>query len=165
MPERPNIPDDPDAPPTEEELKKAEDLRAALDDPAARSSADADLARALRAAWAPSDLSSQQHRRILRAALTKFDERKVRRGRFLRVASGAGAVVALAAGVAAVFWTERHTGQPPLTSAAVAMSRSTQSLFDEHFAPTGGETSRIDRIVLAREADLRDNEFARWGVR
>jgi hypothetical protein len=164
MPERPNIPDDPDAPPTEEELKKAEELRASLDD-RARPSDDADVARALRAAWSPSDLSAEQHRRILRGAIAKFDERKTRRGRVVRVTIGAGAVVALAASVAAVFWTERHTGQPPLTSAAVAMSRSTQPLFDERFAPTGGETSRIDRIVLAREADLRDNEFARWGVR
>ena len=28
-----------------------------------------------------------------------------------------------------------------------------------------GETTRIDRIAMARAADLRDNEFARWGVR
>ena len=48
---------------------------------------------------------------------------------------------------------------------AVAVSRSTQPLFPERFPATGGETSRIDRIAMARGADLRDNEFAKWGVR
>jgi hypothetical protein len=45
------------------------------------------------------------------------------------------------------------------------VSRSTQALFPDRFAPVGGETARIDRIAVARAADLRDNEFAKWGVR
>ena len=49
--------------------------------------------------------------------------------------------------------------------AASAVSRSTQALFPERFAATGGETARIDRIAMARATDLRDNEFAKWGVR
>ena len=64
--------------------------------------------------------------------------------------------------------TRGATAQPRETIhvvAAVAVSRSTQELFPERFAPTGGESARIDRIAMARAADLRDNEFAKWGVR
>jgi len=48
---------------------------------------------------------------------------------------------------------------------AVVLSRSTQALFTDPFAPTGGESARIDRIAMARGADLRDNQFAKWGAR
>ena len=52
----------------------------------------------------------------------------------------------------------------PPPSDALARVRSTQPLFTEHFEAHGGESARIDRIAIARAADLRDNEFARWGV-
>jgi hypothetical protein len=88
----------------------------------------------------------------------------------VRASFGAGALVALAAGVALVL--RGPLGSPeaaapvgPAASAAFASSRSTQSLFPEPFASTGGETARVDRIAMARAADLRDNEFARWGIR
>jgi hypothetical protein len=163
MPEKPTFDDDPDALPTEEERAKADELRAALDGGAGARD-DADLARALRAAWSPSQLAADQHRRILDGALTR-SARTARRARVLRVAFGAGTVVALAASVAAVVWSERRPGQSSYAAAALATSRSTQPLFAESFARQGGETSRIDRIVLARQADLRDNEFVKWGVR
>jgi hypothetical protein len=170
MPDKPPVDDDPDAPPTEEERASAEALRSALDGTPVTSGVndDAHLARSLRAAWSPSELSADRHRRILDDALARSAPaaRPQRRGRVLRLAFGAGTVVALAAGVAAVVWTEAPPeGAPYEAAAALATSRSTQPLFPEAFARRGGETSRIDRIALARQADLRDNEFARWGAR
>jgi hypothetical protein len=171
MPDKPPVDDDPDAPPTEEELARAGELRAALEG-APGSNDDAHLARSLQAAWSPSGLSADRHRRILDDALARRSlsssafrsTRAPRRGLVVRVAFGAGAVVALAAGVAVVVRTQAPA---PATyeAAAIATSRSTQPLFAEAFARRGGETSRIDRIALARQADLRDNEFARWGAR
>ena len=42
--------------------------------------------------------------------------------------------------------------------------RSTQALFDQPFE-RGQATARADRIAVARTADLRQNRFARWGVK
>jgi hypothetical protein len=151
--------DDPDAPPSDEEVARAEELRAALEDPS-RKSGDAELARALGAAWSPRDLTVEGHRALVARALT------TRRSRVVRVSFGASAFLALAAGVLLFLWTDAHpltnTGSAP---PGVAMSRSTQGLFTGRFPATGGETSRIDRIAMARGADLRDNEFAKWGIR
>jgi hypothetical protein len=73
-------------------------------------------------------------------------------------------MLALAASVLLALWGDRH-GPGSGLAPTLTMSRSTQDLFDQQFAPTGGETRRIDRIAMARATDLRDNEFARWGVR
>ena len=160
------MPDDdvlpPDAPPTDEELAEAEELRAALEDPA-RAHPDAELARGLSAAWSPRDLAPEEHRAIVERALVRRDQER-RRRRVVRVSFSASAALALAACVALVVWGGKR---PPseARATAVAVSRSTQALFTERFAAVGGETSRIDRIALARAADLRENEFARWGVR
>ncbi|HEY8086269.1 MAG TPA: hypothetical protein VIF09_00440, partial [Polyangiaceae bacterium] len=100
---------------------------------------------------------------LVAGALARHD-RKGRRT-VIRVSFGASAVLALAA---AVLLFVRGDRQPPETvtdAVAVAVSRSTQPLFPERFPATGGETSRIDRIAMARATDLRDNEFAKWGVR
>lgn len=170
MPHKPPVDEDPDAPPTEEERARAAELRSALDAKPG-SNEDADLARALRAAWSPSELPADRHRGILEGALARsagagHPSRSPRRARVLRVAFGAAAVVALAAGVAAVVRTESPPeGVSYDTAAAAATSRSTQPLFTEAFARRGGESSRIDWIALARQSDLRDNEFARWGAR
>ncbi|MGD0524797.1 MAG: hypothetical protein ABSE49_06630 [Polyangiaceae bacterium] len=161
--DRPEAPRDAaiDAPATEEELAESAKLRDALDDPS-RANEGAELARALSSAWSPRDLSAEQHRTLVDAALVRHDARR-RRGRVIRVSFGASAVLALAA---AVLLYVRSDRQPPETrAAAVAFSRSTQPLFPERFATSGGESARIDRIAMARAADLRDNEFARWGVR
>ncbi|HEY8039810.1 MAG TPA: hypothetical protein VIF15_08465 [Polyangiaceae bacterium] len=157
--------DDPDAPPTDEEIAAADKLRAALDDPGRRSE-EAELARALSAAWSPRDLAADDHRRLMETALTVREGAR-RRGRIIRVSFGASAVLALAAGVLLVVWNGKSPpdGGRATASAGLAVSRSTQALFPERFAPMGGETARIDRIAMARGADLRDNEFAKWGVR
>jgi hypothetical protein len=114
-------------------------------------------------AWSPRDLSAEAHRSLVEKALVGRDARR-RRNRVIRVSFGASAVLALAA---AILLYVRSDSQPPGTVhvAAMAVSRSTQALFRDRFASSGGESSRIDRIAMARGADLRDNEFAKWGVR
>ena len=152
----------PDAPATEEELAQSAKLREALDDPG-RPNDDAELARAMSSAWSPRDLSAEAHRTLVDKALLHHDGRR-RRNRVIRASFGASAVLALAA---AVLLYVRSDRQPPETvhGTAMAISRSTQALFQDPFAPSGGESARIDRIAMARAADLRDNQFAKWGVR
>jgi hypothetical protein len=163
MPDPRDPSDDPDAPASAEEQEQAGELRAALDDPS-RTSAPAELARALSAAWDPRDLPARKHRELVDQALARSTPAR-RKARVIRVSFGAGAMLALAASVALVLWSGRHGPASIASSPALAVSRSTQELFDEQFALTGGETRRIDRIAMARATDLRDNEFARWGVR
>jgi hypothetical protein len=55
---------DPDAPPTAEELRAAEELRGALEGQAGGGE-DIELARALRAAWAPEELEEGDHAAML----------------------------------------------------------------------------------------------------
>jgi hypothetical protein len=155
--------DDPDAPPSEEETAQAEELRKDLDDPR-RESQLAELARTVSAAWEPRDLSQEEHRLLVQQAVSRPVPRS-RGARVIRVSFGAAAMLALAASILLVL----RGGQPGPHGSPVplslAVSRSTQELFEEQFPPTGGETRRIDRIAMARATDLRDNEFARWGVR
>ena len=180
MPEKPDRPhathdllDDPDAPPTAEELAEADRLRAALEGSGGRGPAgeSAELARALGAAWSPRDLTGAEHQALIDRALASSVGAR-RRRRVIRGSFAAGAVVALAAGVLLVFSSgaivERPSAtiqRPPAASAGLAVTRSTQPLFRDPFAVSGGVTARIDRIAMARAADLRDNEFAKWGVR
>lgn len=163
MPDTPPPIDDPDAPPTDDERASAEELRGALEDPS-RARAEASLARSLRAAWSPADLPADVHRRILATALASVDPAAGRRARVVRVTFAASLALALAAGVMAVLRTP-WGGSAPSPPSPVAVSRSTQALFADRFPSFGGETARIDRIALARTADLRDNQFTRWGVR
>jgi hypothetical protein len=180
----PNAPKgvDPAALPTEDERVSADALRRALEqrEQPAPADDDAALARRLRTAWSPPPIDPEAHHRILAAALAGprasrphragsgigSAEAPVRRARLLRVAFGASAALALAASVAAVV---RTRGEAPASVAAapeaVAVSRSTQPLFADRFPAYGGQTSRVDRIALARATDLRDNEFSRWGIR
>jgi hypothetical protein len=155
---------DPDAPPSEEELAEANKLRDALANPAG-THGDAELARALSAAWSPRDLAPDDHRALLDRALAGHASRS-RRAAVVRVSWRAGALAALAAAFALVVG-KAHDAREGTPSAAVAFiaTRSTQALFPEPFASTGGQTARVDRIAVARAADLRENEFARWGVR
>jgi hypothetical protein len=122
----------------------------------------------MRAAWEPRDLGSEEHRALVDSALDRaFRTRERGRNRWasvVRISFGRGAMLALAASVVLVLW-RKAPSVPAAVSPAFAVSRSTQELFPERFAPTGGETARIDRIAMARAADLRDNEFAKWGVR
>jgi hypothetical protein len=153
-----------DAPATEKELAESARLRDALEDPS-RPSANADLARAMASAWSPRDLPAEAHRVLVERAMARHDVLRRRRGRVIRVSFGAGAVVALAAAVLLVLRTDPRSPDAVRSVEVVAVSRSTQALFPDRFAPTGGESSRIDRIAMARAADLRENEFAKWGVR
>ncbi len=162
MPEPRDRPDDPLAPATDEELAESTKLREALDDPSRRNE-DAELARAMSSAWSPRDLSTEGHRSLVQQALIGHDARR-RRNRVLRVSFGASAVLAFAAAV--LLYVRSDRPQPEAAhGTAMAISRSTQALFQDRFAATGGESARIDRIAMARAADLRDNEFAKWGVR
>jgi hypothetical protein len=167
MSDKPVLPD-PDAPPSEEELAEAKKLRDSLENPAA-AHGDAELARALSAAWSPRDLSPGEHRALLDRALAGHASR--RRGGLVVYASfAAGALAALAAGVALVLGGAHGSPSASQTVAtqtgtSLVSTRSTQALFREPFASTGGQTARVDRIAMARAADLRKNEFARWGVR
>ncbi len=155
--------DDPDAPPSEEEMAQAEKLRRDLDDPR-RESRLADLARTVSAAWEPRDLSKEEHRLLVQQAVSRPAAR-ARGARVVRVSFGAAATLALAASVLLVLRGDRPGHHADTVPLSLAVSRSTQELFEEQFPPTGGETRRIDRIAMARATDLRDNEFARWGVR
>jgi len=157
--------DDPDAPPSEEELAASSALRDALDDPSA-TGAEVELARSLRSAWSPRDIDPARHAAIVKEALARHDAIRRRRATVVRVSFGASAVVALAAGVLLFVSSGRlRSADVTRSYAAVAVSRSTQPLFQDRFAARGGESGRIDRIAMARATDLRDNEFAKWGVR
>jgi hypothetical protein len=145
-------------PPSAEELAAAESLRDALADPSVKS-ADADLARAVALSHEPRAIDPEEHRAIVARGIDAGMRRRTRaRGVVIRVTFGIAAVVALAAGVVLVVGRVA----PPAT--ALAVSRSTQPLFSDPFPKMGSESSRVDRIAMARGGDLRDNEFARWGV-
>jgi len=151
----------PDAPPTETELREARALAAALEGDAGPND-DAAFLRTLTVANAAPEafaLPPELHERLVARALSAKAEPKPT-GRVIRVVFGGGAV-ALAAAAALVFLV----GKPPEPETAkLAQSRSTQELFREPFR--GDQASaRIDRIAMARAGDLRENRFARWGVR
>lgn len=152
------VPDDPDAPPSAEELAVAASLREALDDPA-KPSEDADLLRALALAESPRPLDEAKQAALVDAALDRFDaKRRERRGVVIRVTFGAAALVAAAAAVVLLL-------RPPTQdAAALARVRSTQPLFDQPFE-RGQASARADKIATARGSDYRNNRFAQWGVR
>jgi hypothetical protein len=120
---------------------------------------DPELARVLRAAWSPEDLSPEEHKKLVAKAIAP------RRATVVRVSFGASAILALAASVLLAVWSDKPPRPGPNLGPAFSVSRSTQSLFARPFAPTGGESARVDRIAMARAADLRENQFAKWGVR
>jgi len=149
--------DDDFAPPSEEEIRESERLREALEDPA-KESEDADLLRAVKSAASPKALAKEELDASVESAVAR-----ARGGVVIRVAFGASLLVAAAAVVLFFVWRGpvRPTGPAP----ELARARSTQQLFEGHFDLQGGESARIDRIVVARADDLRENQFARWGVR
>ncbi len=163
---------DPDAPPSAEESADAEALRDALAKAGptgpARPKDLADFARAVSLAHAPPAIADADHRAIVSRAVERAVTRRaaVRRRAAWRTTLVAGGL-ALAAAVA--LWTRSPPGAESPESRAslepLVPVRSTQPLFREPFAKTGGESARIDRIASARAADLRDNRFAAWGVR
>jgi hypothetical protein len=170
-PTPPSFDTDPDAPPSEDELREAGELRDALADPT-RANDDATFARALVLAHSPRSLDEGENQALVEHALApklasvpRLALARARRSRSAWLAAGVG-VAALAAS-ALVFLGSRH--EPVATAIAPASvpryARSTQPLFHEPFASHGGASARIDRIASARAADLRENRFARWEVR
>ncbi len=157
-----------DATPSAEEQVLAVALRDSLarkHEPRAGDPEAAQLARALRAAFSPSELDLATHQAIIDVALAKMPARVVAlgtaRARVIRVAFGVvSGGLALAASIVFVVTTAPlHGNEAPL-----AQARTTQPLFSEPFK--AGETSaRIDRIASARASDFRDNRFTKWGVR
>jgi hypothetical protein len=147
--------DDPDAPPSEEEIRESQRLREALDD-ASKESADADLLRAVKHAAEPKPIGKTDLDEAVKSGMVRGDRRSG--GVVIRVAFGASFVLAAAAAI--VFFL----GRGPAVVPELAHARSTQSLFTERFEARGGESARIDRIAVARAADLRENHIARWGV-
>lgn len=140
----------------------ADDLARVLEG-AFPASAEGELAVALRAAWSPAPIDEAEHRALVARAIGPVVAAApgATRSNVVRVAFGAGvSVLALAASVL-LFLNVR---QPDAPAAPLAKARSTQPLFDEPFRP-GEASARIDRIALARASDLRDNRFARWGVK
>jgi hypothetical protein len=174
MADPPDRIDDPDAPASEAERAAAERLRDALEAPPldgrpAETNDDAELARALVSAWSPRDLPDDVHKalvsRALATATATAARRNARRSRVIRLSFAATGALAAAAALVLVLRGDRSTPDVAAVAATAAVSRSTQPLFRDPFPTRGGETSRIDRIAMARAADLRENEFARWGVR
>ncbi len=155
----------PDAPASEEELTASARLRDALEDPSPvlGRSPEADLARSLALSHAPRDIDPKEHRAIVDRAIVEGARRakKRQRGVVIRVTFGVSAIVAVAASVLFYF----NVRGPAPVAMELAVTRSTQPLFPERFPQVGGESARIDRIAMARSADLRENRFARWGVR
>ena len=140
--------EDPLAPPTEAELADSVRLREALE--GGLDHPGAELAKALRSSWEPSELKRGEQ--LLSSALASRT-----RGQLVRVAFGGAAVLALAAGLALV------VGGISGRVETVAASRTTSGLFSGKFLLR--ETSgRLDAIAQARSRDLRQNRFAKWGV-
>lgn len=154
--------------PSEEELRAAEELRLALGDPS-RESHEADLLRAVSLAHAPRPLDDAAQRRLVDAALARGAKRRAAsssRGAIVRVAFGAAAALSLAAGALFVVRSADEASSASIAAPPpLAQVRSTAPLFHEPFEARGGTSARIDRIAMARASDLRDNQFARWGVR
>lgn len=147
--------EDPFRPPTEEEQRQALALAQALD--AGTPHPDAALARALRLAAGGAVDRDPPVEEILGRALRRAERPKVL---YLRVGAAA-ALLAAAASVALVLGVqpERAEDAPELV-----VSRSLSPLFATETGALSA-SARLDRIANARARDLRNNRYARWGVR
>jgi hypothetical protein len=133
------------------------------------------IAQVLKHANAPRAIDDVRNEALLRPALA-LSSLGARR----RLAFGAvGGALALAAAVLGLYITQPTMfgagQQAPAAAAAPPASQefvpgmvevhSTTELFQpDDFPRTGGATNRIDRISEARQADLRKNRFAAWGL-
>jgi hypothetical protein len=155
--------EDPLAPATEEELVASERLRRALEGEA--EDPDADLARALRHAGAPTPLSDLAAERLVQKSLGQ--SARARRGSVIYVTFGAAsAVAALAAAFLLFLKPALDQTKAGELAKDLARSRSTAALFKSPDDFEGVETSgRVDRIAHSRARDLRSNRYALWGVR
>ena len=168
--------DDPDAPPTAEELAEAAALARALDGDAPPTGAldgrapptgarpphsALPLIEALQAAHHPGDLPRARNDELIVRALA--DAAPARVLRFPSRPAVARAAVVLAAAACLALVLGRSLRRPD--AVPLAASRSSQELFAEPFPREGGGSARVDRVAAVRSRELRDNRFARWGVR
>ena len=159
--------DDPDAPPSEAEVRAAEALRQALETGGSGvtgpglAAPEAELATALRSAVAPTPLSREAHEALIARALGTAAP--AARSRVVAV----GLFFACAAAAASVLLVSGAQRRPSDGGSATALlpARSSQDLFVEPFPREGAGSARIDRITAARGRDLRENRYARWGVK
>jgi hypothetical protein len=151
-------------PPTPEELEQARALREALESDGDHP--DAELCRALRAAYDPAEIEPRAHEWIVKRAVLRTQPK--RRAKIVALFA-TGTALALAAGVVLVLsggvWSHDAGDHDTLATASLVRSRSTQPLFDAPFARHGGNSERMDRIASARGKDFRTNRFARMGVK
>jgi hypothetical protein len=148
-------------PPTDEELADACALRDALEGKGDHP--DVELCRALRLADAPTELDPQTNEWMVRRAIQRA---KPPRSKLVVVASGAAAVLGLAAGVALLVSPgASQDGTTVMAKASLVPSRTTQPLFDAPFDRHGGNSARVDRIARSRGQDYRTNLLHRMGVR
>ncbi|MFO0678493.1 MAG: hypothetical protein U0169_18290 [Polyangiaceae bacterium] len=160
--------DDANEPESRLESDAARALGEALDDPTTLHE-DAAFLQAVRIAHDPSAIAEADHDAIVAKALLRHHARS--RPNVIRVSFAVATSLAVAAAVFFVILPPGSSGSggssgvPSVPPAELLSVRSTQELFDGPFARTGGASSRIDRIAIARSADLRENRFRRWGVR
>ena len=161
--EKRDFPDDPDAPPSAEEIAASERLREALED---RSAAhpDAELARALKHAVSPRAIESATHKKILDRTVPATRARTT-------VVYFAGALAAAAAIALLVNTLPKSSSNAPPQIGADDLGASltrvhpADDLFDAPFPKDQPTSERIDKIATARARDLRANRYARWGVK
>ena len=160
---------EPDDPPSEEEVLRADALREALSDPA-RENDDAALARALVLTHSPRPLARGENEAMVERALARptapasLAAARVRKRAWVGPATAAASTLAFAA-AALIFQARSQDVVASLDPQLPARVRSAQPLFHEPFAQVGARSARIDRIASARAGDLRENMFARWDVR
>ena len=126
----------------------------------------AELARALRLAYAPTSIDEVTHQRILGAGLKTPTRIAARR----TVAVAVFVLVAAAAAIFGLYVQRPDAGPRPSTAmgprAPLIEARSSMELFDamKPFDREKGTTERVDKITTTRASELRDNRFNAWGV-
>jgi hypothetical protein len=144
--------DDPDAPPSADEIAESERLRQELDDPSSKHP-DVALMRALRHAVEPRPIEAATHARILERVVPK----PKRSTSFYYLLGG----LAAAAGVVLYLQSASRLNAPQaMALELVKPHQSTEPLPKE-----GVGSIRVDTIVASRARDLRKNRYAKWGVK
>ncbi len=149
-----------EAPACDAELLAAARLASLLDGATEEdtSGAEGHLALALRAAWQPEPLPRPTLDASVDRALFTARRGQVRARWWI----AAGSVAAAAAVLLAVGQQRRQRAEAPVAELRLVSPQSTQSLVAQDFSHTTA-TERIDRIAEARQRDLRENNFRRWG--
>jgi len=146
--------DDPDAPPSAEEIAESERLRRELDDPSSKHP-DVALMHALRHAVEPRAIEHATHMRILDRVVPK----PKRSTTFYYLLGG----LAAAAGVVLYMQTASHKSGPAPHASALGLVKPHHST--EVLPKEGAGSVRVDTIVASRARDLRANRYAKWGVK